>query len=207
MPRRRRTACATTGCKRAGPYSIGLGLCTECGSKRKALGGAVAGKLPASKAQRRSAQKVGRLSASKRQRAVAKRLGKKRSMRDLKRAGMRSGLKRSAPRVFTINTQWLNRILEGQKTWEIRSNRLKQLGPTHLSPSGSRHIVGSCDVVDSISLTRPVFRDNVDKHLLRSFSDVKYKNPHAWVLANVKPIDPPLLYKHKRGAVVFVKTH
>lgn len=33
----------------------------------------------------------------------------------------------------------------------------------------------------------------------------RYKNIYAWVLANAKPLPRPLIYVHRKGAVIWVK--
>ena len=110
---------------------------------------------------------------------------------------------RSAPRVLTIKSRWLKLILEGKKTWEIRNKDLQQLGPVHLSPSGTTDIVATCDIRCCVRLTPGIFYENMAKHCLSSFSEVKFKTPYAWVLTNIKRVAPPLVYKHKPGAVIF----
>ena len=80
--------------------------------------------------------------------------------------------------MLTINPQWLKLILEKKKTWEIWNNGLKQQGPVHLSLKKTE-IVATCEI------------------------GRMYKNPYAWVLTNVRRADPPLVYKHKGGAVKF----
>lgn len=159
----------------------------------------------ASTLQRSAAKQVGKLVASSLQRETARKVREANSKRALKRAGKRSGLKRSAPRVLTIKPQWLRLILEGKKTWEIRSNDLKQLGPVHLSPSGTNDIVATCEISQCVRLTPGIFYDSIAKHRLSELGEVKYKNPYAWVLTNVKRVDPPLVYKHKIGAVIFTR--
>ena len=130
------------------------------------------------------------------QRMMAKRV--------FRRAGKRSGLKRSAPRVLKIKPRWLKLIVEGKKTWEIRNNGLKQLGPVHLSSSGTTDIVATCTISSCVRLTSGIFNENMAKHCLSSWCEVKYKNPYAWVLTNLSRVDPPLKYKHKDGAVIFI---
>ena len=205
MPRRARTECLTPGCKRRGPYSIGLGLCRQCGLGRMVVGG----QAGATRLQRRVAKQVGKhvgkLAASSLQRKTARKVGEAKSKRALKRAGKRSGLKRSAPRVLTIKPQWLRLILEGKKTWEIRSNDLKQLGPVHLSASGTNDIVATCEVSQCVRLTPGIFYDSIAKHRLSELGKVKHENPYAWVLTDEKRLDLPLVYKHKISAVMFTR--
>ena len=40
-------------------------------------------------------------------------------------AGKRSGLKRSAKHALVVKKRWLDKILDGEKDWEIRSSRTR----------------------------------------------------------------------------------
>lgn len=108
-----------------------------------------------------------------------------------------------------IKQQWIDKILQGLKTWEIRGRRTNIRGDIALIRSGSGCIVGTCKLIDVIGpLTLPDLLNNIDKHciseeLLRK--GLPYKNTFAWVMKNVRCIRKPIPYKHPRGAVIWVK--
>ena len=107
-------------------------------------------------------------------------------------------------RALIIKKRWLDLILEGKKTWEIRGSDTKIRGMIGLIESGSGLIVGECELVTSC----PVFDGDAlleCLHGISDWSDIKYKNPHAWVLKNTKRYEKPKPYNHPQGAVIWVK--
>jgi len=106
-----------------------------------------------------------------------------------------------------IKEKWLNLILDGKKTWEIRNNTTTKIGTRiGLIKSGSGKVFGECNIIDSISLTKEILLKNIDKHYIskESIDQITYKHPHAWVLSNVKKYISPIPYKHKNGSVIWV---
>lgn len=120
-------------------------------------------------------------------------------------------------RALIIKKHWLDLILSGKKTWEIRGNNTKIRGRIGLVESGSGLVVGECDLTSSFYLrsTRlnPIFHKEGFKGLtiLHGINvedwdaTVKYKNPHAWVLENAKRHKSPCPYVHPKGAVIWVR--
>ena len=43
-------------------------------------------------------------------------------------AGKRSGLKRSAKHALVVKKRWLDKILDGEKDWKVRSSRTRHRG-------------------------------------------------------------------------------
>jgi hypothetical protein len=123
-------------------------------------------------------------------------------------AGRRSWLKRQASDVLIIKEPWLELILEGKKTWEIRGTRTKKRGVIHLARSGGGSIIlGSALLTDCISLSREELKKNKDKHCIPDMRGIDYSTIHAWVLKDVRRYKKPLQYKHARGAIIWVKAH
>ena len=52
-----------------------------------------------------------------------------------KDAGKRSGLRRSAKKALVVKKKWLDLILAGQKTWEIRGSSTSKRGWVHFAES------------------------------------------------------------------------
>jgi len=50
-----------------------------------------------------------------------------------------------------INSPWIEMILEGKKTWEIRGANTKLRGPIALIKSGSGKVVGTCAINRRVS--------------------------------------------------------
>ena len=86
-----------------------------------------------------------------------------------------------------IHKQWLRKILDGSKTWEIRGSKTTNRGEIALIQKGSGKIVGTCKIVDVIGpLTKQYPELNIDKHQIPEdeLTNIiaSYPKPHAWVL-------------------------
>ena len=53
-------------------------------------------------------------------------------------------------KALLIKTPWIDKILDGKKTWEIRGSATKIRGRIALVQSGSGTVVGICELVDCI---------------------------------------------------------
>ena len=107
-----------------------------------------------------------------------------------------------------IKKQWLDKILSGEKTWELRGSNTKMRGRIGLIASKSGKVFGTCDLVDSIGpLSLQRLRVNTDKHRVpaEEFSESDDKKYFAWVFENVSVFEKPEDYKHPAGAIIWVK--
>ena len=112
-------------------------------------------------------------------------------------------------RGLLIKPPWIDLILSGQKTWELRGTNTKKRGEIALILSGSGLIVGSCELANVIGpLSLKEINENFSKHqvpLEAIKSIMAYKKTYAWVLENSNPLKVSVPYKHPRGAVIWVK--
>jgi hypothetical protein len=123
-----------------------------------------------------------------------------------KTAGKRSALKRSSRYALVIKKHWLNLILSGEKTWEIRGSSTTRRGWIHLAESrAGGKLIGRARLVDCRSLSASSFMSYESKHRVADLSDVPYKTIFAWVLQDAQRFKNPLLYSHRPGAVIWVK--
>ena len=121
-----------------------------------------------------------------------------------KRAGERSGVRRSAKSVLVVKRRWLDKILVGRKTWEIRGGPTAKRGWIHFAQSGfTGKVMGRARLVGCHRVSRSSFEQKVRHHCVDSWDDVKYKKPYAWVLEDAERFERPFDYNHKRGAVIF----
>ena len=111
-------------------------------------------------------------------------------------------------RGLLIKRPWIDYILAGRKTWEIRGRRSNRRGRIALIRSSSGLIVGVCDLVDIKGpLSKQELLENIDKHLIPASQierGLRYKKPYAWVLENARALNPSIAYRHPRGAVIWV---
>jgi len=105
-----------------------------------------------------------------------------------------------------VKTHWLDKILAGEKDWEIRGCATARRGWIH--PAESRAggtLVGRARLVDCIPIPRATFNSHVRRHCVRNVADVPYKNIFAWVFEDAEHFAKPFDYKHTLGAVIWVK--
>lgn len=106
-----------------------------------------------------------------------------------------------------IKRPWIDLILDGSKTWEIRGSATHTRGPIGLIPSGSGCVVGVVDLVDCLSLSDKAYRQGQAFHQIQNAAVVPLPYPrlYAWVLAHPRRLAVPRPYVHPRGAVIWVR--
>ena len=101
-----------------------------------------------------------------------------------------------------IDEPWISLILQGEKTWEMRTSRTRKREWFGLIRKGSGSIVGLATVRDALGpLADGEIAATFDKHRLRLDQIRKWRFP--WVLEDVVRLDQPIKYIH-RGGVVWV---
>ena len=83
-----------------------------------------------------------------------------------------------------IKTPWIDYILDGNKTWEIRGCKTNFRCKIELIQSGSGLVVGSCNIIDCKELTLEEYSNNVDKHNILEIKILPYKRTYAWIIAD-----------------------
>ena len=121
-------------------------------------------------------------------------------------AGRRSVLRRSTKMLLVVKNPWLDLILSGTKSWEIRGSQTKQRGKIHLALSGAGGlIVGQCHIEDSFPIDKGELVNHVAKHCIQDPESITYTRPHVWVMAKARRYEKPFVYDHPHGAVKWVK--
>lgn len=107
-------------------------------------------------------------------------------------------------RALIVKKPWIDLILSGEKTWEMRSRKTHLTGWIGLIEQGSGLIVGKAFLTGSIEIDELEFGENFSKHrinddiLLRRYSWV-------WEFEQAERFETPIHYKHPIGAVIWVK--
>ena len=123
-----------------------------------------------------------------------------------KAAGKRSGLKRSARAALVVKKHWVDKILAGEKDWEIRGCATARRGWIHFAESkAGGTLVGRARLVDCIRVPKATFKSHVGRHCVTNLEDVPYKSIFAWVFQDAERFAKPFVYKHSPGAVIWVK--
>ena len=123
-----------------------------------------------------------------------------------KKAGARSGVKRSSKVALVVKKRWLNKILDGEKDWEIRSSNTSRRGWIHLAESKAcGKLMGRARLVDCFELSKSQFGKSRCHHCVRYLSEVPYNRMFAWVLNDAERFEKPFMYEHAQGAVIWVR--
>ncbi|GCL65159.1 ASCH domain-containing protein [Pseudaquabacterium pictum] len=115
-------------------------------------------------------------------------------------AGLSKGLIIKAP--------FIDWIMEGRKTWELRSTHTQVRGPIALIQKGTGSVVAVARLVDSKGpLSAADMAANLQHHAVApdrlAMPDLQ-KYRFAWVLGDVKRLARPVSYTHRNGAVIWV---
>jgi hypothetical protein len=103
-----------------------------------------------------------------------------------------------------VRKEWLDKILNNGKRWEMRSTHTKARGLIKLIESKSGHIVGECIIVGSHKVTADLAKQSFDSHQVEDLVLLE-KWCYAWHLSDVKRYEKPIPYEHPKGAVIWVK--
>ena len=123
-----------------------------------------------------------------------------------KAAGKRSAVKRSARVALVVKKQWVDKILAGEKDWEIRGCATARRGWIHFAESkAGGTLAGRARLVDCIRVPKATFNSHVRRHCVGNVADVPYKSIFAWVFEDAERFAKPFVYKHSQGAVIWVK--
>lgn len=103
-----------------------------------------------------------------------------------------------------IKQPYIDYILSGKKTWELRGSKTNIRGNIELIQSGSGLVVGCCEIVGCLELTLEDYQNNKDKHLT-CLENLPYNKTYAWIIKNAKRYQTPRKYNHPNGAIIWVK--
>ena len=111
--------------------------------------------------------------------------------------------------ILMIKQPWGEKILNGEKTWEIRGSGTSKRGRIALAFSKTGAKYGEVELVDSIPLTEELWKSGCVKAGLPDVSWKEllemYKAPYAWVMQNPQKYKAPVPFTPKRGAVIWVR--
>ncbi len=109
---------------------------------------------------------------------------------------------------LVIQSPWIEKILQNEKTWEIRGTNTKIRGRIALIRKGSGTIIGTCDLVDVIGpLPLSTLKESILKHCIDPTvyeAKLPYQKTYAWVLENAAKLDKEMPYRHPKGSVTWV---
>lgn len=107
-----------------------------------------------------------------------------------------------------VRVPWINMILDGSKTWEIRGRRTHKRGLIALVQSGTGTVVGLTELVGVVGpLGRSDFAANAHQAGISNADasrGLPYSQTFAWIFSNSRRLSVPVSYCHPRGAVIWV---
>ena len=112
-------------------------------------------------------------------------------------------------KALIIRSKWLDLILDGKKTWELRTRPTKIRGRIALIRAGSGVVEATAELVECLpALDRDQFSrtrtfHGVSPDLEDAVLESGWTTP--WVLSGVRKLDMPIPYQHPSGAVVWVE--
>ena len=107
-----------------------------------------------------------------------------------------------------IKTPYIDQILTGLKTWEMRSTATQQRERIALIRKSSGTVIGTVRLVGCTGpLSRSEMLKNLDRHgvdaaTVQSGAIDAWK--FAWVMSEPNPLPSPVKYRHPSGAVIWV---
>jgi len=118
--------------------------------------------------------------------------------------------------VLLIKPEYLNQILNELKTIEIRSCSCKsKVGDTiGLAFCGKSYRNKSKQIVATVKIIECKLYENnndylidLNKHLYIGSDDLNlpYKKTYGWVFDELKILEVPIIFEHKKGAIVWCK--
>jgi hypothetical protein len=118
------------------------------------------------------------------------------------------GAGRAITQGLVIADPWVDLILSGRKTWEIRGGPVNKRGPFAILQKGTGTIAGIASLVDSRGpLSLDELRATNHLHAVpveRFGGKYHYERPHAWVLEGARRLERAIPYRHPNGAVKWV---
>lgn len=108
-------------------------------------------------------------------------------------------------KALVIREPWIDLILSGQKTWEMRGQRPAFRGWLGLIRKGSGHV--SC-IARLVEVGHPLTEDEmiaafeqhrIPESMIRSGEVAKWTTP--WKLADIRVLHRPVPYRHPNGAI------
>lgn len=106
-----------------------------------------------------------------------------------------------------VKEKWLNMILDGHKSLEIRGVRTHKRGLIGLIQSGTGEVKGIASLTDCRKLDKKDFVRLQGFHQIKDkeWEELPYKNVYGWKMEKRRRLRKPVKYNHPRGAVIWVK--
>ncbi len=112
-------------------------------------------------------------------------------------------------RILLVKEPWVSLLVDGVKTWEMRTSGTNVRGRVGLAASGTGTVIGAATLVASHGPLHPdEFVEHRDKHQADPNRLTEYAaggSLFAWEFTDAERFEPPVPYMHPSGAVIWVK--
>jgi hypothetical protein len=109
---------------------------------------------------------------------------------------------------LVVREPWIGMILDGSKTWELRTQPTTMRGEIALIRKGTGQIAGVADLIDSLpQLDPPGLAESVQFHGVppsEQAGAIANGWLFPWLIVNARPLSSPIPYLHPSGAVTWV---
>lgn len=116
---------------------------------------------------------------------------------------------RCLSRLLVVAEPWASFLVDGVKTWELRTSGTAVRGPIGIAAKGTGTIIGAVDLVGAHGpLTPDELAPFEDRHRVDPGSVAAYSGPkglYGWEMTNAQRFETPVPYLHPRGAVIWVR--
>lgn len=102
-----------------------------------------------------------------------------------------------------IKAKWINLILNGKKTWEIRRTNTKIRERIALGNTNTKQVEGYANLVRSFEMTVKELKKHNHKHRANQFLDEYAREKETlfvWVLSDIKRELEPYSYSYSTGS-------
>ena len=115
----------------------------------------------------------------------------------------------SLGRLLVVAEPWASLLVDGDKTWELRTTSTSVRGPVGIAAKGTGTIIGAVRLLD---VHGPFSSEEIGEyeHLHRVLSDdtSTYSGPqglYAWEMTGAVRFATPVPYRHPQGAAIWVR--
>jgi hypothetical protein len=107
-----------------------------------------------------------------------------------------------------LKSEWLEMVLSGRKTWELRAMKTNKRERVALAQSGTSLLLGDVEITGCVELDDVLVRANIEKHGVPLHRLAEYvsddKNIFAWEIARPRRYKEPIPYTRARGQMTWI---
>jgi hypothetical protein len=115
----------------------------------------------------------------------------------------------SLDRLLVVAEPWASLLVDGEKTWELRTTSTKVRGSVGIAAKGTGTIIGAVELVAVHGpFSRPEIAPYEHLHRVPASSTSTYGGPkglYGWEMRDAVRFETSVPYRHPQGAVIWVR--